>query len=168
MITGGDHTRVRVADERDIDEVMAMAKDLHEENGVFSLSEMKIRNLLNGALIGPVESRRGICGVIGVHGALESSIFLEFAEPYYSEDIGVFELWNTVRLQYRHSHNCSDQIAWARYVRAQFNLPLVIGCLSNQRTEAKIRLYSRQLGKPAGAFFIEGGVSGEGKNKHVQ
>lgn len=168
MINVGDHTKVRVADENDLEEVMAMARTLHEENGVFALSERKVRALLDGALKGPVERRRGICGVIGEPGALQSSIFLEFAEPYYSDDIGIFELWNTVLLQYRNTNNCRDQIAWARYIRAQFALPLVIGVLSNQRTAAKVRIYSRQLGPPAGAFFIEGGVSGEGKLKNVQ
>jgi len=168
MIAGGDHTRVRVATEQDAAEVMAMAKEIHGENGVFRLSERKVRTLLDGALFGPVESRRGICGVIGNTGSIESSIFLEFGEPYYSEDIGVFELWNFVRPEYRRSHNCNDQIAWARYIREQFDLPLVIGCLSNQRTQAKIRLYSRQLGPPAGAFFIEGAVTGQGKTANVQ
>lgn len=163
MITGGDHTRIRVANENDADEIMEMAREIHGENGVFRLSEEKIRTLLDGALSGPVETRRGVCGVIGASGTVESSIFLEFGVPYYSEDVGVFELWNYVRPEYRRTNNCNDQIAWARYVRAQFDLPLVIGCLSNQRTQAKIRLYSRQLGPPAGAFFIEGAVTGRGK-----
>lgn len=164
MISLGDHTKVRVADANDADDVLAMAKTLHEENGVFALSERKVRALLDGALTGPVEKRRGICGVIGAPGSLESSIFLEFAEPYYSDDIGIFELWNTVLVQHRNTDNCRDQIAWARYVRAQFALPLVIGVLSNQRTEAKVRIYARQLGPPAGAFFIEGARTGHGSN----
>jgi hypothetical protein len=33
-------------------------------------------------------------------------------------------------------------------------LPLIIGVLSNHRTEAKVRLYERQFGKPSGAFFL--------------
>ena len=30
----------------------------------------------------------------------------------------------------------------------------MIGVLSNHRTEAKVRLYERQFGKPSGAFFL--------------
>jgi hypothetical protein len=33
-------------------------------------------------------------------------------------------------------------------------VPLMIGVLSNHRTEAKVRLYERQFGKPSGAFFL--------------
>jgi hypothetical protein len=33
-------------------------------------------------------------------------------------------------------------------------IPLIIGVLSNHRTEAKVRLYERQFGKPSGAFFL--------------
>ena len=40
-------------------------------------------------------------------------------------------------------------------------IPLLIGVLSNKRTEGKIRLYERQLGKPSGAFFLYGARTGE-------
>jgi hypothetical protein len=39
-------------------------------------------------------------------------------------------------------------------------MPLLIGVLSNHRTEAKVRLYERQFGKPTGAFFLYNGSTG--------
>lgn len=36
----------------------------------------------------------------------------------------------------------------------QLEIPLIIGVLSNHRTEAKVRLYERQFGRPSGAFFL--------------
>jgi len=39
-------------------------------------------------------------------------------------------------------------------------IPLIIGVLSNHRTEAKVRLYERQFGKPSGAFFLYNATTG--------
>jgi hypothetical protein len=40
-------------------------------------------------------------------------------------------------------------------------MPLLIGVLSNSRTEAKIRLYKRHFGEPAGAYFLYNARTGE-------
>ena len=39
-------------------------------------------------------------------------------------------------------------------------IPLIIGVLSNHRTEAKVRLYERQFGKASGAFFLYNAQTG--------
>ena len=44
------------------------------------------------------------------------------------------------------AQRCSDEI----------KVPLVIGVLTNNRMEGKVRLYRRQMGVPAGAFFVYG------------
>ena len=46
-----------------------------------------------------------------------------------------------------------EQDRWSG-IDDDLGIPLIIGVLSNQRTEAKIRLYERQFGAPAGAFFL--------------
>ena len=40
------------------------------------------------------------------------------------------------------------------------NMPLLIGVLSNHRTEGKVKLYERVFGKPAGAYWLVGGETG--------
>jgi hypothetical protein len=39
---------------------------------------------------------------------------------------------------------------------------LVIGVLTNHRMEAKVKLYRKKFGKPAGAFFVVGGKWAKG------
>jgi hypothetical protein len=40
-------------------------------------------------------------------------------------------------------------------------MPLMIGVMSNSRTDAKVKLYERQFGNPAGSFFLYGVKTGE-------
>jgi hypothetical protein len=47
-------------------------------------------------------------------------------------------------------------VEFAKKVSEELELPLMIGILSNSRTDAKTRLYERQFGAPAGAFFLYG------------
>jgi hypothetical protein len=158
----GDPSRVRVADERDEDELMRLCVSLWEENGLFPMDEYKVRDMLRGAISGPVAQRRGIVGVIGPRGAIEGSIFLEVGSLWYTSAITLNEAWNFVPKQYRSSSNSTDLIAFAKMCADKFGIPLLIGVLSNERTAAKVRLYRKALGEPAGAFFLHGCVSGQG------
>lgn len=160
----GNPERVRIADGRDEDELMNLCSLLHGENGVFEISEPKVRSMLRSALEGPVEQRRGIVGAIGPAGSIQGSIFLEIGQLWYSEDFMLSELWNYVLPQYRASSNSKDLIAFAKSISDRFRLPLMIGVLSNERTEAKIRHYRQQLGPPSGAFFVHGATTGRGVN----
>ena len=50
---------------------------------------------------------------------------------------------------------------FSKQVADSLGIPLIIGVLSNHRTEAKVRLYERQFGKPSGAFFLYGAHTGQ-------
>jgi hypothetical protein len=52
---------------------------------------------------------------------------------------------------------------FAKQARAQLSLPLFIGILSTDKTEAKVRLYQRKFGAPSGAYWIIGAESGAWK-----
>ena len=160
----GDHTRVRVADSDDEEALMNLCSFLHGENGVFDLDETAVRYAIRKAILGPVEQRHGIIGVIGKPGEIEGAIFLEPACLWYTTQICMQELFSYVFPQYRSSTNSNDLIEFAKWVSDQFKLPLMIGVLSNTRTEAKIRLYRKALGNPAGAFFLHGAQTGKGVN----
>ena len=49
---------------------------------------------------------------------------------------------------------------WVKQVQGGLDMPLIIGILSSERTEAKVRLYERKFGKPAGAYWIVGAATG--------
>jgi hypothetical protein len=45
-------------------------------------------------------------------------------------------------------------ISFGKKCAIDIGVPLMMGILSGERTEAKVRLYCRQFGTPAGAFFL--------------
>lgn len=140
---------VRLAVPADEDKIVAMISLLHDENGLFPLSQQKVRDYMQryfrkeGALI----------GVIGPVGDPVGSIYLEIGQPYYSESWYLNEAWNFVHPDHRRSDYAKKLLAWAKSMSEQMKLPLMVGIVSNHRTEAKIRLYEKQLEK-AGAFFV--------------
>lgn len=158
----GDHTRVRVADSDDEEALMELANYLHAENGLFDMDPVAIRYAFRKAIIGRPEQRHGIIGVIGRGDDMEGAIFLEPACLWYTTQPCMQELFSYVYPKYRSSTNSTDLIAFATHVSDHFKIPLMIGILSNKRTEAKVRHYRRALGEPAGAFFLHGASTGRG------
>jgi len=141
---------VRKANRGDEDELMAMCRVLHAENGIFTMNEDKVRGYLRRAF----DNKGAIIGALGLPGKIEGSIYLLISNFWYSDDWHLEELWNHVLPQYRRSTNAKELINFAKRCADQLQIPLVIGVVSNERTEAKVRLYERQLSKPKGAFFV--------------
>ncbi len=143
-------SRVRKADAGDEDELVAMCHELHRENGIFTMSDDRVRAMLRHAF----DRKGGIIGVIGERGKLQGSIYLLVTQIWYTDDYHIEELWNFVRPDYRKSDNAKEFIAFAKRCSDEIGIPSIIGILSNDRTQAKIRLYERSLGRPAGAYFL--------------
>ncbi len=155
---------VRYANLDDEEPLMALCRDLHEENGLLSMSEGKVRETLRLAL----NRERGIIGVIGEPGhALEGAIVLLLGQQWYSDEWCIEELFSYVPPAFRRSNNAKDLIDFSTGVADEMGIPLMIGILSNARTEAKVRLYQRKLGKPAGAYFLYGGKTGDFSNVRI-
>jgi GNAT superfamily N-acetyltransferase len=140
---------VRLAVPADEDKIISMISLLHDENGLFPLSRQRVRDYMQryfrkeGALI----------GVIGEIGDPVGSIYLEIGQPYYSDAWYLNEAWNFVHPDHRRSDYAKKLLGWAKATSDTMKLPLMVGIVSNHRTEAKIRLYEKQLEK-AGAFFV--------------
>lgn len=162
MTIMGDVSRVRLADALDVDELFELCQHLHEENFIFPMAAHKVRTMLQSATRPEIEQRRGIVGCIGERGSIEAAIFLEIDSLWYADEPGLIELFSYVRPEFRKSSNSRDLIAWAMAMSNHFHLPLMIGIISNHRTEAKVRHYKRALGEPAGAFFLYGARTGIG------
>ena len=141
---------VRLATHSDEPDVMNICRALHQENGVFKLSEDKLRAFLKRAF----DNQNGLVGLIGGPGRVEAIMFLVISTLWYSDQFVMEELFSFVRPEYRKSSHAKALIEWAKKCSDAVKLPTIIGVLSNTRTEAKVRLYQRQLGKPVGAFFI--------------
>lgn len=147
---------VRLAAEDDLNEILAIGRELWTENGLMSLDEAVIRDVALQAL-------RGIDGVIGVIGKrpIQAMIFLALRQYWYSKELHLEEYFAYVRPEFRRSKNAIALIEFAKATAGSIGVPLLIGIVSNSSTHQKIRLYQRRLGKPSGAYFLWNGHTGK-------
>jgi len=149
---------VRKAVPEDWDSIWDLFRLLHEENGVFNLSEHKINYLLD-RIVRPEKipegdtGIRGFMGVIGPVGAIEGLLIMVLGTFWYSDDIIFEEYANFVHPDHRRSNHAKALLAYSRHMSDNVQIPLVIGIISNLRTAAKVRLYRRTL-EEAGSFFL--------------
>jgi hypothetical protein len=91
--------------------------------------------------------------VIGPKDNLEGSILIRLSSMWYSACPLLEEYWNFVHPDYRKSERAKYMVNFAKACADKMELPLLIGIVSNDRTEAKCRLYNRMLPK-AGEFYL--------------
>lgn len=150
---------VRIGTPEDLDQLMQMALESCDENAFIEPDPAKILEQIWAA----VNQDRGLCGVIGpVGGEIEGAILLRITDFWYSGTVVLEEKGVFVRDKYRSAKGgrAGRLCDFAKSVSDSLGIPLLIGVLSNTRTEAKVRLYRRKFGEPAGAFFLYGAVTG--------
>lgn len=140
---------VRLASAADEAGIFQLCKLLHKENGLFPMDD----DLVEETIRNGIDQNGGVIGVIGPSGALEGIIYLSISHFWYSRKPHLEELFNFVHPDFRRSEHAKALIDFAKSCTSG-NIRLVIGVVSNERTVAKVRLYERRLGKPAGAFFV--------------
>jgi hypothetical protein len=144
------YPKVRTATREDIPQIFKLGKLLFEENAITGWSERRIVQAVNRAING----EGAVIGVIGDVGRLEGMIYLFVTMFWYTDDPHIEEIYNYVHPDYRKSDNAKALIDFAKKCSEGINVPLMIGIVSNQKTEQKIRLYQRRLGKPSGAYWL--------------
>jgi hypothetical protein len=149
---------VRIATPADAQEVWRLFLQGHRENGLFTLAADKVQwfmnRVLNPETIPPGDTGpRGAIGVIGPVGALEGLVFVTIGDYWYSRDKHVEEFIVFVDPECRKSNHAHALIEWMKLQVEITGLPLMTGIISNERTEAKCRLYRRLLPK-VGEFFL--------------
>jgi hypothetical protein len=147
---------VRKAGPQDEDALIEQCHLLHSENGLFKIDSGLVRDLVHCSIHGsPSQTfpHLAMIGVIGEPGQLQGSICLRIAQVYYSREFLLEELWNFVHPDFRKSNNARNLIRYAKQCADALPLPLFISIVSNTRTEAKVRLYEREL-KKMGAYFV--------------
>lgn len=154
-----DEVVVRTGVEADMDEVMGLLLKAAAENAVVAPNIEKFAEVVWGALI----RKTGICGVIGpVGGKLEGAVLLSMGEMWYSRELILEEKIIFVDPEFRSAKGgrARKLAEFAKLTSQELGLPLAIGVLSTTRTEAKIRLYQRVFGQPAGVYFLYGAKTG--------
>jgi len=152
-------TTVRTAVPEDIHALMDLGLASCEENG---LTDPDPKKLLAELWAG-VKLDRGIIGAIGpVGGSLEAAILLRVDKLWYSSKDSLIERAVFVHPKYRmvKGGRGGKLVEFAKMAAQKLDLPLVIGILSSDRVEAKIRMYTRKLGEPSGAYWIWNGRTG--------
>ena len=150
---------VRIATIDDMDEIMKLAMSACEENGFLTPNAAKLASEIWPAL----NQDQGICAVIGKPGeGIEGLVLLRIGSMWYSDSLVVEEKAIFIYPEYRSAKGgrAKKLCEFSKKVADTLGIPLIIGVLSNNRTEAKIRMYERQFGKPSGAFFLYGAQTG--------
>jgi hypothetical protein len=151
---------IRVGVPEDIDEIMVIAVQAAEENGFLEANPRKLAEEIYPALC----QDHGIVGLIGRKGeAIEGIVVLRIGTMWYSDTPVVEEKAIFIHPEYRSAKGgrATRLCEFSKKVSDTLGIPLIIGVLSNNRTEAKVRMYERQFGKPSGAFFLYGAKTGD-------
>jgi GNAT superfamily N-acetyltransferase len=150
---------VRVGTPEDLDGMMTLAMQATEENAFVMPDTEKLLRELWPAL----NREGGIVGIIGNPGeAFEGAILLKVGELWYSRNPVLEERAVFVAPEFRNAKGgrARKLCEFAKEAANELSIPLSIGVLSNSRTEAKIRLYQRMFGEPAGVYFLYGAKTG--------
>lgn len=146
---------VRLAGPADEDALFHLLMLAHQENGLLALSEEKVRQVLR-AMLARGSGRWGMIGIIhGPDGSAIGSVGVELETFWYSDEWYLGERWNYVHPDHRQSSHAEDLIQFSKWAADTLGVVLEMGIISTIRTEAKVRLYRRQM-KQVGAFFVHG------------
>jgi len=159
-----DEVKVRVGTKDDVDGMMQLALAACEENGLTNPNPTKLLAEIWAAL----NLERGIVGIIGAPGKqFESAILLRTEPMWYSDDLTLIERAIFVHPDYRSAKGgrARKMCEFAKAAADKLGIPLVIGILSSNRAESKVRLYERQFGEAHGAYWIYGAKTGGWKDK---
>jgi len=141
--------KVRMAKPEDEEAIFHLCVALCEENQLFSMDPETVLAVIRSCISG----QGGIIGVIEGEECLEGVICLATDRYWYAKDWFLCEVFNFVPSEYRKSTRAKSLLAFAKKCSDEMKIPLVVGIVSNNKTEPKIKLLERQLPK-AGAFFV--------------
>ena len=144
-----DVPKVRFAEPADYPQIISMAEELHAENGHSSIDYPTAE----AAIMQAINRDKSMIGLVGDVGAIRGIVMLRFANFWCSKDVFLDELLLYVHPDYRKTAVAKALINFAKETADTLKLPLMIGVMSSERTQTKLRLYQRHLGHPVGGYF---------------
>ena len=151
--------KVTLATPQDEEQILSIAMAAWTENGLADIDIEKVRGMLRPALY----LWQGLCGIIKQpSGRIEGGILLRMSQMWYSNAWMIEEKIIFVDPEFRSAKGGRAGMLcdFSKKVADDLGIPLMIGVLSNDRTAAKIKMYERKFGDPAGAFFLYGAKTG--------
>lgn len=155
-----DDLHIRFATTDDMREMMALAMSATDENALLPPASHKIAVEMWAAL----SMDHGFVACIGKPGGIiEGAILMRIGTMWYSEEIILEEKALYIHEDYRSAKGgrATRLAEYAKKAADELMLPLMIGVLSSERTAGKIRMYKREFGDPAGAFFLYRAKTGQ-------
>lgn len=152
-VTRDERPHVRTGTPAEVDAVMKLALMGCAENEFVPHNPIKVLQDVWAAL----NLDQGIVGVIGpVGGELEGAVLLRIGQVWYSDAFHIEERAIFVHPAFRGARGgrAARLAEFSMDLADKLGMPLSIGVLSDHRTAAKVRLYSRIMGKPSGAYWI--------------
>jgi len=157
--------KIRLATVPDLDEIMKLAIAASGENSFLKASPARLAAEIWPAL----NLDHGLCGVIGKeNGSIEGAVLLRIGTMWYSDSIVLEERAIFIDPVHRSAKGgrARKLCEFSKKVSDTLGIPLLIGVLSNARTQGKIKMYERQFGPQAGAFFLYGAATGTTPQTH--
>jgi len=154
-----EEVKVRVGTPEDMPELMRLSDEVARENGISQPDFMRVAAEMWASL----HQEHGIVGVIGEPGnPLEAFVLLRIGQTWYSSGNIIEERTVFVSKKYRSAKGgrARKLCEFSKKVAEELGMPLLIGVLSHQQTEAKMRLYRRLFGEPSGAFWLHNATTG--------
>lgn len=148
-----EELKIRLGIPADEEAMLDLALRAWEENGINDVNPEKMLGMIRPALY----LWQGLVGIIGEPGKkIEGAVLLRLSQMWYSDSWMLEEKAIFVDPAFRSAKGgrARKLCEFSKKVADDLNIPLIIGVLSSHRTEAKVRLYERQFGPPAGAFFL--------------
>jgi GNAT superfamily N-acetyltransferase len=148
-----EELKIRLGTPEDESAMLDLALRAWEENGIKGVNPEKMLGMIKPALY----LWQGLVGIIGKPGKkIEGAVLLRTSQMWYSDEWMLEEKAIFVDPEFRSAKGgrARKLCEFSKKVADDLGVPLIIGVLSNHRTEAKVRLYERQFGPPAGAFFL--------------
>jgi hypothetical protein len=148
-----DTVKVRVGTPEDVHRMMDIATLATTENGFALPNTMKLLQEIWAAL----NLRNGIVGIIGEPTeVIEGAVLLRIGQVWYSDDPIIEEKAIFIHPDYRSAKGgrAARLCEFSKRTSDELGIPLTIGVLSNERTAAKVRMYSRIMGQPSGAYWL--------------
>lgn len=150
---------VRLAGPEDMDAVMALALAASDENGFLDADPAKLAMAMWSGLV----RDKALCAVIGPKdGEIQGAVLLQIGSMWYASGEILEERAIFVHPDHRSAKGgrAKRLCEFSKRAADTLGMPLIIGVLSHQRTAAKLKLYERQFGAPAGAFWLYGATTG--------
>ena len=136
------------------DEIASILELAKDDGYIFELEPDCVHEFITRIL----NQENGIIGVILGDNQIEGIIGLNLERFWFSKQWFLTDAFTFVHPKFRKSTRAKCLLSFAKKCAEDMKVPLVMGVTSNIRTEAKLRLYERQLSR-AGTFFVHNSES---------